>query len=239
MKVMLWVPTANARPESWLQVEAYMATVLPPGVELKFKRSLPGNQSETWNRVVLDFLESDCEYLWSVHDDIVYHPDTLARLLSWEKPLVSGLVFMRQNPAMPHIWVKGDNGHHKQLIEETRDWFMKRERNILPGAQVIHPCPEDALVEVAYTSTSCTLIHRSVLERLREPMAEQWFLVRETGGGEDVRFFEYARAFGFIPYVDRSVICGHLFGIQPTGVMDFILWAKHPLFSGNNEGVIE
>lgn len=236
MKVTLWIPCGGEHPKSWQQVESYMQTKLPEGVtELLWKRSAPGSV-ERWNRVIREFLESDSDWLWSVHDDILYHPDTLIRLMSWNKPLISALVFHRMNPALPHVWRVIKDGDRKicgQLVGDIKRWFMERERNILPGPQVIEPRPDDALIDVTFTSTSCTLIHRSVLEALREPMNSHWFAQKdlEMGGGEDRNFFEHAVEAGFTPYVDRSCIAGHMFGGQPTGVMDFILWETHPLYS--------
>jgi len=231
--VTLWIPCGTVRPESWLQVEAYMNTRLPDGYSMTFKRSPRGNVEEIWNKVVCDFLAGKDEWLWSVHDDIVYHPDTLPRLLSWYQPIVSALVFMRQNPAYPFIY-QWNGERYIQDVDGTRDWFKAHERNILPGAQVIDPRPDDALVEADFTSTACCLFHRSVFEDLRETMGEQWFTVDDKvwNGGEDRTLYQMAQNIGYQTFIDRSCIAGHLFGAQPTGAMDFMLWAEHPIFTG-------
>jgi hypothetical protein len=235
--VMQWIPTGGRHPESWRSVECYMNTHLPANVEeIEFKTS-PAGSIDIWNKVVREFLKSEHEWLWSVHDDILYHPDTLVRLMSWNQPLVSALTFHRTNPALPHIWKVIKDGEQSicgQLVGDTKRWFMeKHEKWILPGPVVIEPRPDDALIEVTFTSTSCSLIHRSVLEALEEPMHGDWFMQKDktTGGGEDRSFFEAAIEAGFTPYVDRSCVVGHCFGAQPTGVMDFILWETHPLYS--------
>jgi len=95
------------------------------------------------------------------------------------------------------------------------------------------PRPDDALVPVSFTSTSCTLIHRSVLEATEDP----WFLWDDdfNGGGEDRRFFESATKAGFTPYVDRSCIVGHLGGDVPTGAADFMAWSSVSDFNGTGE----
>ena len=234
--VMQWIPTGGRAPMSWRQVECYMQTRLPANVEeIEFKLS-PTGSIEHWNQVVREFLKSGHEWLWSVHDDILYHPETLARLMSWNQPLVSALTFHRTNPALPHVWRVVKDGERSicgQLVGDVKRWFMAHEKWILPGPQVIEPRPEDALIEVTFTSTSCSLIHRSVLEALREPMDNRWFQQKDlvAGGGEDRTFFEAAIEAGFTPYVDRSCVAGHMFLAQPTGSMDFILWETHPLYS--------
>lgn len=235
-EILLWIPCGSNRPESWLQVSGYMHTKVPEGYSLNFKLTPPGDTMRTWNDLTRGFLESGAEWLWSVHDDVVYHPLTLERLLSWNEPTIGALIFTKQNPALPHIW-KIHNERHAQMADETRDWFMERKDNILPGPQVIHPRPEDALTPVSFTSTSCCLIHRKVLEDTAK-YGDWW--EQDTlyeAGGEDRRFFTRVRQEGYTPYVDRSCIVGHL-GVHPTGVMDFILWQNHPLFTQTCEDMI-
>ena len=238
-KVTLWVPTGSKRPESWSQVEAYMHTETPPEVEtLYWQRSIPGNVHVIWNKVIKDFLESDSDWLWSVHDDVVYHPGTLMRLMSWGQPLVSALVFHRQSPVLPHIWTAYEpGGPYAMRIEDTYKWFLAHPHDIKFGPHIIEPRPEDALTEVNFTSTSCTLINRKVLEDMREDVQDMWFKMdsETAGGGEDRNFFEHARKAGYIGYVDRSCIAGHIVGDVPTGAGDFVMWNQCSVFQGFGE----
>ena len=240
-KVTLWVPCASKRPESWSQVEAYLHTVTPEEVtQLYWQRTKPGNVHVIWNQAVRDFLESDSDWLWSVHDDVVYDPGTLIRLMSWGKPLVGALVFHRQSPVLPHIWkdlVPG--GGYAMKIQDTKRWFLDHPHDIKFGPHIINPRPDDALVEVGFSSTSCTLIHRKVLEDMREDVKEMWFkLDSETaGGGEDRNFFERARKVGHPGYVDRSCIAGHIIGDVPTGAADFMMWESCSVFKGSGEDI--
>jgi hypothetical protein len=210
---------------------------VPEGWQMIWKRSGPGNVRVIWNRVVRDFLDqSDAEYLWSVHDDVVIHVDTLERLLSWDKPLISALVFHKSSPVLPHIWKPLDGGY-SQRIQETKRWFLDHPGDIKFGSHVMHPRPEDALTDTGFTSTACTLIHRSVLEALREPMHEEWFVLDDevAGGGEDRNFFEHALKAGYPNYVDRSCIAGHCTGDIPTGAADFLMWEAVSTFKGTGE----
>jgi len=47
-KVVLWVPTATKRPESWLCVDSYMQMDVPEGIQMVWKRGLPGNIQIVW-----------------------------------------------------------------------------------------------------------------------------------------------------------------------------------------------
>lgn len=238
-KVTLWVPTASKRPESWEQVESYMRMSVPENVsQMYFRRSVPGNVLVIWNEVVKEFLESDSDWLWSVHDDVVFHVDTLPRLMSWGKPLISALVFHRSSPVLPHLWKQYEpGGPYAMQLKGTKDWFMQHLSEIRFSQHIMEPRPEDALVEVGFTSTSCTLIHRKVLEAMREEMQDKWFQMdsETAGGGEDRNFFEHALKAGFPAYVDRSCIAGHIIGNVVTGAADFMMWDSMSTFTNTGE----
>lgn len=192
----------------------------------------------SWNKAVKDFLESDSEWLFSTHDDVVFEPETLTRLLSWDKPLVSALIFMRQSPVVPHIWKSYEDGqNYVHRIKDTRDWLYSHKEAIRFGAFLMTPPPEDSLTPVSFTSTSCVLIHRKVLEAMRAECGDKWFLMDDeiNGGGEDRRFFEIAKRAGYEGFVDRSCVVGHLVGAIPTSTADFIAWDSVSQFNGTGE----
>jgi GT2 family glycosyltransferase len=188
----------------------------------------------------MDFLDNtDDEWMLSIHNDVVVAPETLLRLLSWDKPLVSALVFMRVGPALPHIWKSHEESRGRMVmrINDTREWFYKHKEYIRMGSFVMEPRPDDALAPIDFTSTSCTLIHRSVLETMRPLVNDQWFLWDDdyNGGGEDRRFFTEALRAGFPAFVDRSCVAGHLTGNVPVSSMDFIAWDSCSTFEGTGE----
>ncbi len=216
---------------------------LPAGATRTFKQSLAGSVRHFWNETVREFLATDAEWIFSTHHDVSYEPETLIRLLSWDKPLVSALVFMRHNPALPQIWKTYDDAedHYAMRIDDTREWFYRNKDYIRAGAFVMDPRPSDALVPVGFTSTACTLIHRSVFEDIRAKLPEQeeglWFVCDNelAGGGEDRRFYEYARLVGYEGYVDRSCVAGHIAGDIPTSSLDFIAWDSVSDFQNTGE----
>lgn len=242
--IALWVPAVE-RP-SWATTDSWWNLKTPDNQRLhKIPFSGANNPRVTWNKAVKDFLfKTRCEWLLSIHSDVVVAPDTLMRLLSWEKPLISALVFMKVGPALPHVWKKYDgdtSGRMVQRINDTRDWLYNHPEWIQRGAYVMEPRPDDALVEIDFTSTSCTLMHRDVLNAMRPLVNDVWFECDDelNGGGEDRRFFQNAISLGYTPYVDRSCVVGHITGDVPASAWDFVAWDSISTWNGTGEPVME
>lgn len=127
-----------------------------------------------------------------IDDDVLVPPDTIARLLAHRRPIVSGLYYAKTVTPQPLIL----KGPHEGLITE---W------------------PDGALVECDAHGMGCTLIARDVFERVEQP----WFQTSRTHTGdhegvpvfhfqtEDVWFLRKAKALGYQPAVDTSLVCGH------------------------------
>jgi len=217
---------------------------LPEGAKKTFKQSLAGSVRIVWNDVVREFLDTDAEWLFSTHHDVSFVPETLNRLLSWNKPIVSALVFMRHNPVMPQIWRTFDEERQNEYamrVNDTRAWFYQHKEYIRFGPFVMDPKPDDALIPIGFAATACTLIHRQVFLDIREKIPNQhdgyWFVCdnEATGGGEDRRFYEYARQVGYEAFVDRSCIAGHIAGDIAASSADFIGWDSISEFQGTGE----
>jgi len=237
MHITHWVPTAS-NVVRWPCVISWINMTLPIGATKTFVKGNINNPRISWNRAVKDFLSTKSDWLFSTHDDVVFEPDTLRHLLSWEQPLISALVFMRQSPVVPHIWKSyNKGGQYAHRIQDTHDWFMNHQEYIKFGPFIMTPRPDDALTPVDMTSTSCSLIHRSVLEDMKKECGEEWFVMDndEFGGGEDRRFFEIAGRAGYQGYVDRSCIAGHLAGDIPTSSADFIAWNSISVFHNTGQ----
>lgn len=225
MKTTLWIPSVQRPP--WPCVDSWMNIDWPrgDGCGHNFVRSGGGAFKYIWNQVIRDFLKTDYDNLWSCHDDVMMHPGTLKRLLSWDKPLVSALAFSRGGVIFPLFWEGTEEGQrgYKYKVKETAQWFKSRDADVTFGVHLMEPKPEDALFSVGFASTGCMLIHRSVLEAMTDP----WFMEDDDfkHGGEDRYFCENARAAGFETYVDRSSIVGHLGGDVPIGLRDFMVGA--------------
>ena len=98
----------------------------------------------------------------------------------------------------------------------------------MAGAALLEPRPEDALAPLDFTGLGCVVIHRSVLERMPAP----WFDTK----AEDKFFYQRAIGLGFTPWVDRSVVCGHLVRDVQVGALDFIAYSKIVKFEEEEHG---
>jgi GT2 family glycosyltransferase len=229
MKITLWMPCADSSAR-WPVINSVWNLETPDNIKLRLVRSNANNPKYSWNKVVKDFLDTTTDdWLLSWHSDVVGAPQTLARLLSWDQPLISALIFMRTSPVMPHIWRHYDEtpNAYSQRIRDTRKWFYAHpEFGKEFGPFVMDPRPGDALVPADFTSTSCMLIHRDVLQAMRQEVNDVWFRWDDdyNGGGEDRNFCQNAAKAGFTTFVDRSCVVGHLAGDIPTSSADFLVW---------------
>lgn len=219
---------------SWWNLET------PNGEKLRIipGRIMANNVRYSWNEAVKQILETGDEWVLSSHNDVVLHPKTLTRLMSWDLPIVSALVFMRQSPVVPHIWqAYNGTGQMANRIQDTRDWLYQNPARVTFGPYVEEPRPSDALAPVDFTSTSCVLIHRKVFEDMREAVQDKWFEWDDDykGGGEDRKFFTAAKQAGHQAFVDRSCMIGHIVGEVPTSAADFIAWDSVSEFNGTGE----
>ena len=231
--VWLWVPAAGD--PRWHSVQSWIHTQVPEGYGLVFERTNADADGidGAWNRLVEKFLNSNGEFLFSCHNDITYLPDTLTRLMSWGKPLVSALHSHRHPPFGPYVYrgeVKDKPHHYVIQFDETRQWLMDHPKLFTLGAALLDPAPEDALTPVDFTATGCCLIHRKVLEAMHPP----WFHYEYPKGGEDRRFFEAAKAAGFQAYVDRSVVAGH--GDPPVAAVHWLAMDKISHYVSDEDG---
>ena len=168
-----------------------------PGVgEWLEQRSGP-NVARARNLLVERFLATDHTWLWMVDTDMTWQPDALAGLLADDQPVVGGLCFgIGEGRPIPTIF----------------------DTITLAGEDVIvrvESYPRDRLVSCAATGAAFLLIHRQVLEDVRDrhfSAAFQWFQETERDGypvGEDVTFCLRAGECGYQVHVDTRVKVGH------------------------------
>lgn len=153
------------------------------------------------NMLVLQFLESDQQWLWMVDTDMTFTPVDLARLIGSadvvERPVVTGVcAIFDANTSMVNTAV------------------FTASRASDGGVAKFHPfeeLPKSGLVRVDGCGAAFLMIHRSVLEKI--PLHD-WFResVAEGGGirGEDLSFCDRVGRAGFPIWADCSVRPGHM-----------------------------
>ena len=168
------------------------------------------NVSDARNVVTARFLDARTpdgqtvgDWLLWIDSDMQWEPQALDFLLESadpvERPIVGGLCFgMTRDRLVPTIYqfVK---------IEETNELATCR----------VEDYPRDSLVRCAATGAAFVLIHRGVLERMREQKfnaAFPWFQEVQLGDrpvGEDIAFCLRAAQLGIPIHVDTRAKIGH------------------------------
>lgn len=120
----------------------------------------------------------DWDYLFSVDSDILVQPDTLTRLLSHQKSIVSALVYNGLN------WGQREYNYRVKKVTSGREGYC-----------VYQHIPHN-IFEVDVTG-ACYLIKREVIDA--------GVKYSSTGFGEDIGFCEAAKEKGFEIYCDPTL----------------------------------
>lgn len=167
------------------------------------------------NQIVRTFLdETTADWLWFIDTDQRFDADVLERMLAAadpdDRPILGALVFSFSRgdaqEIVPTLWTI-DDGQIARIMQ-------------VPDAE--------APIPLAATGTGCVLIHRKVLEAVRDmPIPGQartygetswpWFQYSDwiADGkpdvmGEDLTFFLRATAAGYVTHVDPRIEVGHV-----------------------------
>lgn len=161
------------------------------------------NLSSARNSLVRRFLDDTRgEWLWMVDADMVFPPTVLDDLLvnadPKRAPIVGGLCF----------------GINDGRLFPTLYSFERDEENTIHALRY-EEFPEDAMFQVGATGAACLLIHRGVLEAVRDRCynaAFPWFQETQLGDkpcSEDITFCLRAGMLGIPIHVDTGVHIGH------------------------------
>ncbi len=148
-----------------------------------------GHIDDLRNNLVMMAQKAGCTHLIMMDTDMVYHPQTIPRLLSHRLPIVGALTFRRYPPFDPLLMSRPE-GEKKYQIKE--------------GWQ------EGDLVEVDATGAGCLMFDMEVFSAMPYP----WFKMRKNPDGspigEDIGFCQDLKAAGYKIFVDTSVPSSHL-----------------------------
>lgn len=169
-----------------------------------------GGLIEARNKVAETFLDTDAEWLFVLDTDMGFAPDTLDRLLAAadpvERPIVGALCF-----AQREVEQDGMSGFRCAPRATIIDWIDTPTGKRFVGRAAWAP---GAVVQCAATGMACIVIHRSVIEKLREAHGPALYERIATGDGsllgEDVSFCVRAGAAGFPVFVHTGVRTTHL-----------------------------
>jgi hypothetical protein len=105
-RILIAIPTARN-----IEVETFKSIydlVVPEGYETTFQYFY-GYQIDQIRNLIADWAVRGFDYLFSVDSDIAFAPDTLEKLLSHDKDLVSGL-YIQRKPGQHILEVYEENG---------------------------------------------------------------------------------------------------------------------------------
>ena len=134
--------------------------------------------------------DSPAEWLFMVDSDMGFSAETVEELIAAadpsDRPIVGALAFAHKTDG------KGSFYGIKYRAQPTIYSFVETEERV--GVVPTLDYPRDQLVKCDATGGACVLIHRSVLERVREKYGDTWFDPISVPKGptkfsEDLSFF--------------------------------------------------
>lgn len=169
-----------------------------------------GGIPEGRNQLCAQFLESPCEWLFMVDADMGFEPCALDQLLSVAdpetRPIVGGLCFAQREAADD-----GMAGYRCIPRATIFDWQQHADGHYRFTGRAHYPA--NTLVQCGATGGAFLVIHRSVLERIRDEKKQNPFdRVRGTDGalmGEDISFFVRTQSLGIPCFVHTGIRTTH------------------------------
>lgn len=193
-----------------LMLHETFRTEIPPLVIAN--RCASGRIVDGRNEVAKQFLDGTAiEWLWFVDSDMGFAPDTVEQLLASadpkNRPVVGGLCFGLRREST-------DPATHAERFRMFPTVYVWREHPDRVGFQIVPDYERDAVSLVSATGAACILIHRSVLEAIRERHGDEWFSqithpVGPTTFSEDMSFCIRVASVDQPVYVDTSVKTCH------------------------------
>lgn len=173
------------------------------------------------NKIAQGFLDTDSEWLWVVDSDMGFQPDTVDRLLASAhkryKPVMGGLCFQQKRIGYSDL-----KAMRYEIRPTLYDWAEIKETGE-QGFHTIDDYKRDTVVRVDGTGSACVLIHRTVLEKIKDKYGpDSWYdPIKVPGAGgngtartfsEDLSFCIRAASVGVPIHVDTSVKTTHYKG---------------------------
>lgn len=182
--------------------------LLKSGLDFKTTIRSQGNQIARQRERLINYWYNDIKTDWLlwVDSDVVISPEGFKKL--WEqkdakeRPIVTGVYFTTQNPEDPLM-----------VPMPTIFNFAQREDGGL-GITRIHPMPKNKLIKIDAAGMGYVLMHRSVIERIREKLGDVQFFAEHGRGnefiGEDIFFYALCVEADIPVWCDTSVTAPHM-----------------------------
>lgn len=166
-----------------------------------------GRIADGRNQAVTRFLDiyPDAEWLLCIDSDMGFDPDTLEQLIAaadpQDRPVMGGLCFAAK--------YAGHTDQHAALVTWVPTIYQRTPEGTFTAA---YDYPAGRVIEVGASGAACLLIHRTVLERIRDELGPVWFDNLPGGRGwmgEDFSFCERLHRLGVPIHVHTGVRTSH------------------------------
>jgi len=171
--------------------------------------------------LIRSFLQTHCDSLLLIDDDMVFNPDTLHKMrdnkANWRYDIVSAFATQRVQPPRAIVLRKGEQPSHPDSTNGTY------------YSMLVDEVANGTVMQVDATGLAFTLIRREVIEALTNadgPQFTHYVTWGQNGEGEDVNFCRRAGSLGFTTAVDVSCHVGHI-GANVTGWDEFDSWRNN------------
>lgn len=171
-----------------------------------------GRIPEGRNQLTATFLDDlQAEWLWMVDADMGFAPDVVDRLVrSAEpkvRPVVGGLAFGQKRVGV------GEFGQEQFAPFPTLyQWEERSDSEV--GFRIVMDWPRNKMVQVGATGAACLLIHRTLLEDMRDRWGDVWWdpITHPSGTtfSEDMSFCVRVAAADKPVWVDTAVKTSHM-----------------------------
>jgi len=175
------------------------------GFSVKQAVRVQGNQIGRQRQVLIDgwYDANTSDWLLWVDSDICLTAEILKTL--WEaanpviRPIVSGVYFISKQ-------TEGTLDYPLPALFHDRSEYQM---------QHVHPLPNNELIEIDSAGMGLVLMHRSVVEKLRDKFPNDSFFGEKEGKGdeyvsEDIVFFRKVKAAGIPVYAHTGAIATHV-----------------------------
>jgi hypothetical protein len=142
------------------------------------------------NQLVADFLaEESFTHLFMTEADMILPPDTLQKLIELEKPIASGIYFLRNGRGQPCLFQKVLTSRENPYVFSPVTAFPTTE-----SFRVDHP------------GLGCVLFQREVFAQLKDP----YFDLAAKMYGSDMYFFTKVKDADIEVWAHPGVMCGQI-----------------------------
>ena len=187
--VLIGIPTAlNIEPSTF---KAIYDLIIPDDIEPHFQFFYGYNVDQVRNLIADWVVKGPYDYLFSVDYDISFKPDTLVKMLSHDKDIVTGIYRQRNM----------DNQILEVFEPNDRGGFTH-----IPWDKI----KNTPLAEVGACGFGCVLIKKKVMVDIGYPQFKYHSALNHAETfSEDLDFCRKAREKGFKLFADTSIVCEH------------------------------